>query len=50
MAELLEASDLNDLEKHNPYYKRKRERMTAVIIGIIGTIGWALILVLIGQG
>ena len=28
----------------------KRERMTAVIIGIIGTIGWTLILILIGQG
>jgi len=28
----------------------KRERLTAVIIGVLGTIGWALILVLIGQG
>ena len=50
MGELLEASTLIHLEKHHPYYKRKRERRTAVFIGIIGTIGWALLLVLIGQG
>lgn len=30
--------------------KSKRERMTAVLIGILGTLGWALLLVLIGQG
>ena len=37
-------SELCDLNAH------KRERLTAVLIGILGTIGWALILVLIGQG
>jgi hypothetical protein len=48
MEELLEASDLNVLKKD--YNAHKRERLNAVIIGVLGTIGWALLLVLIGQG
>lgn len=48
MAELLEASDLNVIDKDFKDLPRAN-RTVSVIMGILATVGWLAIVVLIGE-
>lgn len=49
MEELLEASDLNVTDKDFKAYKRAN-RAVSILMGVLATLGWIAIVVLIGQG